>query len=200
MSVWYSPKLNGVAERTIRVHINAGCGLRSPQIPVGRSVQRGDDVDNRTPTKALGGRTPFEVLYGAKSDVSHLRAFGTPCAIVEPTERLRKLDNRATMCFIVGYKYATGFGTQKGELSSSSEISSSLRMACRRPHSTVRVRSPPTRTSQPHNLHLTTPPNRRRGQLRQMHPRRPYCSRPHWGQCTTMDRQRHLICASQYIY
>ena len=56
---------------------------------------------------------PFEVLYGAKLDVSNLRAFSTPCAIVEPTERLRKLDDRATMCFFLGYKYATGFGTQK---------------------------------------------------------------------------------------
>ena len=41
-------------------------------------------------------------------------------------------------------------------------------MACRRPHSTIRVRSPPTRTSRPHNLHLTTPLNRRRCQLRQI--------------------------------
>ena len=65
-------------------------------------------VHNRTPTKALGGRMPFEVLYGAKSDVSHLRAFGTPCAIVELTERLRKLDDRAMMCFFVRYKYKEG--------------------------------------------------------------------------------------------
>jgi len=50
-------------------------------------------VHNRTPTKALGGRTPFEVLYGAKPDVSHLCAFGAPCAIVEPKERLKKLDD-----------------------------------------------------------------------------------------------------------
>ena len=113
MSVWYSPKLNGVAERTIRVLTNAVCHatrLRSPQIPC---RQNGDDVDNRTPTKALGGRMPFEVLYGAKPDVLHFRAFSTPCAVVEPTERLRKLDDRATMCFFLGYKYATGFGTKK---------------------------------------------------------------------------------------
>ena len=28
--------------------------------------------------------------------------------LVEPTERLRKLDDRATMCFFVGYKYEGG--------------------------------------------------------------------------------------------
>jgi hypothetical protein len=39
-------------------------------------------VHNRTPTRALGGRTPYEVVHGVKPDVSHLRAFGAPCAIV----------------------------------------------------------------------------------------------------------------------
>jgi len=175
--------------------------LRSPQIPGGRSLQPDDDVHNRVPTKALGGCMPFEVLYGAKSDASHLRAFGTPCAIVEPTERSRKLDDRAKMCFFVGYKYATGFGTKRASCRRVQRFRLSfLRMACRRPHSTIHVRSPPTRTSQPYNLHLTIPPSCRRCQLRQVHPRRPYCSRPHWRQCTTMDRQRHLICASQNIY
>ena len=43
-----------------------------------------------------------------KPDVSHLRAFGAPCAIVEPKERLRKLDDRASMCFFIGYKYEGG--------------------------------------------------------------------------------------------
>jgi len=37
-------------------------------------------------------------------DVSHLRAFGVPCTIVELKEQLRNLDDRATMCFFVGYK------------------------------------------------------------------------------------------------
>jgi len=65
-------------------------------------------LHNRTPTRALGGRTPYEVLYGMKLDVSHLRAFGAPCAIVELKEWLKKLDDRATVCFFVGYKYEGG--------------------------------------------------------------------------------------------
>ena len=43
-----------------------------------------------------------------KQDVSHLHAFGASCAIVEPKERLRKIDDRTTMCFFVGYKYNGG--------------------------------------------------------------------------------------------
>lgn len=60
------------------------------------------------PTRALGGRTPYEVLYGAKPDVPHLRAFGAPCAIVEPKELLKRLNDRSLMCFFVGSKYGGG--------------------------------------------------------------------------------------------
>ena len=58
-------------------------------------------VRNRTPTRALGGRTPYEVLYGARPDVSHLRAFSAQCAIVAPKELLKELDDRSLMCFFV---------------------------------------------------------------------------------------------------
>ena len=42
-------------------------------------------VQNRMSTKALGGRTPYEIVYRDKRDISHLGvgAFGVPCAVVE---------------------------------------------------------------------------------------------------------------------
>ena len=43
-----------------------------------------------------------------KPDVLHLHAFGAPCAIVEPKEWLRKLDDRETMCSFMGHKYDGG--------------------------------------------------------------------------------------------
>ena len=105
-------------------------------------------VHNRTPMKALGGRMPFEVLYGAKPDVSHLRAFGVPCAIVEPKERLKKLDDRATMCFFVGYKYEGG-GYRVWDPKRRVIVES-------RPHSASCTHSTTTKTSQLYNLHLST--------------------------------------------
>ena len=47
------------------------------------------------------------MVYGAKPDLAHLCAFGAPCAIIAK-ERLNKLDDHATMCFFVGYKYERG--------------------------------------------------------------------------------------------
>ena len=77
-------------------------------------------VHNKTPTRALDGLTLHEVLYSTKPDVANLRAFSTPFAIVESTEKLKKLDDRARMCFLMGIStvvVATGFGTRKRKLS-----------------------------------------------------------------------------------
>jgi hypothetical protein len=65
-------------------------------------------VHNRTPMKALGGPTPFEVFYGMTPDVWDLRAFSAQRAVIKLSERLKKLDDRATMCFFVEYKYGSG--------------------------------------------------------------------------------------------
>ena len=43
-----------------------------------------------------------------KPDPAHLCAVGAPCSIVEPLKKLKKLDDRARMCFFVSYKYGGG--------------------------------------------------------------------------------------------
>ena len=48
---------------------------------------------NRTPTRALGGSTPYEAPYGVKPGVAHLHEFGALCAVVEPN--LQYSDVRA---------------------------------------------------------------------------------------------------------
>ena len=65
-------------------------------------------VHNRMPMKALDGLTPYEVLHGTKPNLTNLHAFGTLCAIVEPTAKLKKLDDWVRMCFVMGYKYSGG--------------------------------------------------------------------------------------------
>ena len=113
-SVRYSPDSNGVAGRTIGVITNAVRDDSSlPNSLWAEAFNTTTYVHNRTPTKALGSRTPFEALYGVKPDVSHLRAFDASCAIVEPTKRLRKLDDRATMCLQVRGRWLPGLGPEK---------------------------------------------------------------------------------------
>jgi hypothetical protein len=96
-------------------------------------------IHNRTPMKALRGLTPFEVLYGMKLDIWDLCAFGAPCTVVEPSKKLKKLDDQATMFFFIGYKYSGG-GYRVWDLKHKVVIESrdicSLRTACHCPHYT----------------------------------------------------------------
>ena len=71
-------------------------------------------VRNRTLTNASDGRTPYDMVYGAKPDLADLRAFGAPCAIVEPGARLGKLDDRSTKCFDAKHALGHCGGDQGG--------------------------------------------------------------------------------------
>jgi len=101
-----------VAERTIGVLSNAARAMlydsALPDSLWAEAFNTATYVHNRAPTRALDGRTPFEVRYGAKPDLAHLHAFGAPRAVVQPLEELRKLDARSRMGFFVGYKYEGG--------------------------------------------------------------------------------------------
>ncbi|KAF0710112.1 hypothetical protein As57867_005636, partial [Aphanomyces stellatus] len=60
-------------------------------------------TENRSPTKALGGKTPFEALFDRKPNIDHLRPFGcTGFAFIDKAKRT-KLDPRATKCVFIGY-------------------------------------------------------------------------------------------------
>ena len=68
-SVRYSPESNGVANERSELHDSS-----LPKSLWAEAFNTATYVHNRTPTKALGGRTSFEALYGVKPDVSHFRA------------------------------------------------------------------------------------------------------------------------------
>jgi len=147
-SVRPSPESNGVAERTIGVLTNAVLtmlhDLGLPQILWAEAYNPTTYVHNRTPTRALDGRTPCEGLYGAKAVGSYLRAFGVLCAIVEPKGRLRKLDDRATQI-----RRRRLWAPKRRVVVESKEFEELfLRTACCRPLSMASRPGPSTRTSQ----------------------------------------------------
>jgi hypothetical protein len=67
-SVRYSPESNGVAEHTIGALTGAVRAMLHDS-----AFNTATYVHNRTPMRAPGGRTPYEVLYGTKPDISHSR-------------------------------------------------------------------------------------------------------------------------------
>jgi hypothetical protein len=57
---------------------------------------------NRSPTKALNGRTPYEAWHGCKPAVSHLRVFGC-LTFGKEVGHISKLDDRSTLGVFIGY-------------------------------------------------------------------------------------------------
>jgi len=60
-------------------------------------------LKNRSPTKCLGFKTPFEALFGLKPAFSHLRILGSKAYANIPKADRKKLDPKALKCIFVGY-------------------------------------------------------------------------------------------------
>ncbi|UYV78997.1 hypothetical protein LAZ67_17000580, partial [Cordylochernes scorpioides] len=107
----YSPPMNGVAERANRVllDITRSC-LHSADLPQrfwAEAVNTAAYIRNKCYNSALGDKVPDELWSSRKPSVRHLKAFGCLAYSHIPTERRKKLDNRANRCILVGYSSQT---------------------------------------------------------------------------------------------
>ena len=73
----------------------------------GEAVTTAVFIVNRTPTKALKGKTPFEAWYGRKPSVSFLRTFGCISHVRKTKPILTKLEDRSTPMVLLGYQEGT---------------------------------------------------------------------------------------------
>ena len=60
-------------------------------------------LKNRSPTNILYLKIPFELLYGYKPEVGHLRVFGSKVFSHIPKDEKRKLDAKSIKCTFLGY-------------------------------------------------------------------------------------------------
>jgi hypothetical protein len=68
----------------------------------GEAVVTAVYIFNRSPTKALNGRTSYEPWYGRKPAVSQLRVFGC-LTFTKELGHISKLDDRSTLGVFIGY-------------------------------------------------------------------------------------------------
>ena len=105
LTVHDSPPSNGIAERcngVIVEHVRAmliDSGL--PKFLWLEAMQFAMWIRNRTTTHALGGKTPYEALYGVKPDISNLHLWGSRVWVRDLTAG--KLDPRGREGRFVGY-------------------------------------------------------------------------------------------------
>jgi hypothetical protein len=102
----YSPQQNGVVERRNQSVVTmARCLLKAKRLPGyfwGEAVSSAVHVLNRSPTRALAGKTPFEAWYGKRPHVHYLRTFGCMGHVKYTRPHLKKLDDRSTKMIFVG--------------------------------------------------------------------------------------------------
>jgi hypothetical protein len=107
LTTTYNPQQNEVAERKNRSIIKAAKAMIHDQgLPMHLWAEASSTVvymQNRSPHKILGNKTPEEVFTGKKPEVNHLRIFRCPVFIHVPKEKRMKLEPSVKKGPFVGY-------------------------------------------------------------------------------------------------
>lgn len=106
LTVPNNPEQNGIAERRNRTLVEmARCMLLQAGLPQtfwAEAVWAANYVRNRCPSKSLGGKTPFEVRFGKKPNVSCLREFGCDVFVLDRTSAKGKFDAKTKKGICLG--------------------------------------------------------------------------------------------------
>ncbi|KAL0447801.1 UNVERIFIED_CONTAM: Retrovirus-related Pol polyprotein from transposon RE1 [Sesamum latifolium] len=98
---------NGRVERKHRHLLNVARALlfqgSLPIIFWGDAILTATYLINRTPTKILDWKTPYEKLYGSIPQYDHLRTFGSLCYATNTHPQRSKFQSRALKCVLIGY-------------------------------------------------------------------------------------------------
>ena len=102
-----SPEQNGVAERMNREIVEKSRAMMAatniPNTFWAEAIANAAYARNRSPTSALQNVTPFEMWWGHKPSVKHLRTFGCIAYAHIANGKRRKLDSKADKCIFLGY-------------------------------------------------------------------------------------------------
>jgi transposase InsO family protein len=104
----YSPQQNGVVERRNQSVIGtARSMLKAKGLPGefwGEAVTTAVYLLNRSSSKSVGGKTPYELWTSSIPAVQHLRIFGSIAHMKVTAPNQRKLDDRSKHTIFVGYE------------------------------------------------------------------------------------------------
>ena len=101
----YSPSQNGVAERFNRTLLELAqamlIGKNMPQFLGDKAVSHAAYIQNRAPTLALQGKTPYEAWHNLIPSVAHLREFGSNVWILDESQNGSTLDPKSKKMIFV---------------------------------------------------------------------------------------------------
>jgi hypothetical protein len=104
----YSPQQNGVVERRNQTVVGtARSMMKAAGMPGrfwGEAVVTAVYILNRSPSRSVEGRTPYEAWHDKKPSVHHLRVFGCIAYMKITCPHLAKLDDRGLKMVFIGYE------------------------------------------------------------------------------------------------
>uniref|UniRef100_A0A5B7BAZ6 Putative polyprotein n=1 Tax=Davidia involucrata TaxID=16924 RepID=A0A5B7BAZ6_DAVIN len=107
LTVRYTPQQNGMAERKNHTIIEmARSMLKAKGLPNNFWVEAVNTVVyilNRSPTKVVPNRTPYEAWNGRKPDVNFFRVFGSIAYSLIPSQHREKFDEKREKYIFIGY-------------------------------------------------------------------------------------------------
>ncbi|KAG6528166.1 hypothetical protein ZIOFF_010316 [Zingiber officinale] len=103
----FTPQQNGVSEKKNRTIVECmRCMLKRKNLQTefwAEAVSCTGYLINRFPTKILKDCTPHEAWYGRKSDIRHLKVFGSVAYSLIPQANKNKFDDKSEKCIFIGY-------------------------------------------------------------------------------------------------
>ena len=104
----YTPQQNGVVERKNRMILDMTRAMLKnknlPKVFWGEAVSTAVYLLNRSPTKSLEGKTPYEGWTGRQPFVEYLKVFGCIVFVKTLGKSLRKLDDQSIPMIFIGYE------------------------------------------------------------------------------------------------
>ena len=109
-TVRYTPQQNGAAERLNRTILErVRAMLEDSHLPRklwAEAAVTAAYIRNRSPVSGKH-KTPWELFFNVKPDVSMLRVFGARAYVHVPTELRKKLDSHTQLGYMIGYPTST---------------------------------------------------------------------------------------------
>ncbi|KAI8124587.1 Retrovirus-related Pol polyprotein from transposon TNT 1-94 [Lucilia cuprina] len=106
LTVPYTPQQNGISERANRTIVEMARSMilysAVDEILWAEAVNTAVYIRNRSITKILTDKTPFEIWHGKKPNVAHFRIFGSPVVALDKTHT-KKFSAKGKDYIFVGY-------------------------------------------------------------------------------------------------
>jgi hypothetical protein len=106
MTAPYSPAQNGVAERMNRTLVELARAMMQgiPEFLWEYAINHSSYLRNRAYTKSITNKTPYEMWFTKKPNISHLREFGAPVwVLLQGQKQPRKMEPKSKRRLFVGY-------------------------------------------------------------------------------------------------